>query len=116
MHVYLTSSTLLIALQEVWPVMVVITGIPGFMWLSSTLAFTLFPRWCVKIGRGPEWELSRRTGMVRVWRYRRSISTLWRSRATIIEAPFYEFDGWVAGITRPGLAMRFGIFSKIIWM
>ncbi|MDX1757346.1 MAG: hypothetical protein R3175_14915 [Marinobacter sp.] len=97
MHAYLTGSTLLIALKEVWPFFLVISGIPAFMWLSSSLVFELFPRWCVKAGRGPEWELNRRTGLVRVWRYRRTIPFLGRRKATVIEAPFYEFDGWVAG-------------------
>ncbi|SDX76100.1 hypothetical protein SAMN04487960_1211, partial [Marinobacter mobilis] len=97
MHAYLTHSTLLAALLEVWPFLLVLTGVPAFMWLSSILVFKLFPRWCVKAGRGPLWEINRRTGMVRVWRYARKISLLGRREATIIEAPFYEFDGWVIG-------------------
>ncbi|MDX1757345.1 MAG: hypothetical protein R3175_14910 [Marinobacter sp.] len=91
------DETWLTVFFEVWPVLFVIAGVPGLMWLSSTLVFKLFPRWCVKAGRGPEWELNRRTGMVRVWRYRRTIPFLERCKATIIEHPFHEFDGWVAG-------------------
>jgi len=97
------ETTWLTAFVELWPVLFVLAGVPGFMWLGSTFVFTLFPRWSVKAGRGPEWELNRRTGMVRVWRYRRAIPFLGRRKVTVIEAPFYEFDGWVeGGATRYG--------------
>ncbi|MDX5385462.1 MAG: hypothetical protein LPK15_10965 [Alteromonadaceae bacterium] len=97
MHAYLTDSKLLIALQDVYSFILMITGIPALMWLSSTLVFTLFPRWSVKAGRGPEWELDRRNGMVRVWRYRRAVPLIGPRKVTVFEAPFFEFDGFVAG-------------------
>lgn len=85
------------AFFELWPLFFVLAGVPGLMWLSSTLVFTLFPRWSVKAGRGPEWELDRRNGMVRVWRYRRAVPLIGPRKVTVFEAPFFEFDGFVAG-------------------
>ncbi|MBY6195350.1 hypothetical protein KUV78_16245 [Marinobacter hydrocarbonoclasticus] len=97
MHIYLTDSSFVAALNDVWPFIIALSGIPAAMWLSSTVAFTFFPRWCVKAGRGPEWELNRRTGVVRIWHYRRRIPLFWNYQETVTETPFYEFDGWVAG-------------------
>lgn len=96
------------AFFELWPLFFVLAGVPGLMWLSSTLVFTLFPRWSVKAGRGPEWELDRRKGMVRVWCYRRRIPFIGRRTITVFEAPFYEFDGFVAGgVARYGARFDF---------
>jgi len=64
------------------------------MWLISDLAFRLFPRWILKAGRGPEWEINRRTGMVKVWQYPRKRPLRPAKPPTIIENPFYEFDAW----------------------
>ncbi len=90
-------ETRLTIFLESWPFFFFLVGMPAFMWLSSMLVFKFFPRWSVKAGRGPEWELDRRNGMVRVWRYRRTVPLIGRRKVTVIEAPFYEFDGWVAG-------------------
>jgi len=94
---YPSNENWIVVLLSFWDFALAFIGIPAFLWLSTSLLFKLFPQWCLKAGRGPEWELNRRTGMVRVWRYRRTIPFLGRRKATIIEHPFYEFDGWVAG-------------------
>jgi len=64
------------------------------LWLVSDLAFRLFPRWILKAGRGPEWEINRRTGMVKVWQYPRKLPFLPAKPPVVIEKPFYEFDAW----------------------
>ncbi len=66
------SFELLVDKNESWPTLfwnfcqyfLVFSGLPALMWLSSAILFKLFPKWCLKTGRGPEWEISRRTGLV----------------------------------------------------
>lgn len=72
-----------------------VLGVPALMWLVSAALFTLFPNWCVKTGRGPEWEINRRTGLVTVWNYPRKRLFRKRQEPTVTQYPFYEFDGWV---------------------
>ncbi|MEE2761952.1 MAG: hypothetical protein VYA91_00615 [Pseudomonadota bacterium] len=68
----------------VWPV----------LWFFSDLIVRLFTRSLLKAGRGPEWELNRRTGMVKVWQYPRKLPFMPRKPHVVIEKPFYEFDAW----------------------
>lgn len=91
------NETWFTVLMETWSFYLVVSGIPALMWLSAVLTYTLFPNWCLKAGRGPDWEINRRTGMVSVWRYPRKWPFLKRRAPTVIRAPFYEFDGWVSG-------------------
>ncbi|MGF2686691.1 hypothetical protein ACQUWM_09345 [Marinobacter sp. DUT-3] len=58
------------------------------------MVFRLFPRWVLKAGRGPEWEINRRTGMVKVWQYSRKRPFMPAKPPVVIEKPFYEFDAW----------------------
>lgn len=83
--------------QELWEVAIVFLAVPSSIWLVSTLMLRLFPRWTVRAGRGPHWELNRRTGMVTIWNYPRKIPLRPRDEPTVTEAPFYEFDGWACG-------------------
>lgn len=66
----------------------------AFLWVISYLVFRFFPRWVLKAGRGPEWEINRRTGMVKVWRYPRKLPFVPAKPPIVIEKPFYEFDAW----------------------
>lgn len=80
-----------------------IIAIPMATWLLASLLFKLFPSWSIKNGRGPEWELNRRTGLVTVWQYPRKLPFRKRGEPEVIQYPFYEFDAWVLGA-----ADRFG--------
>jgi len=72
-----------------------VTVLPVFvMWLVSDIVLRFFPRWLLKAGRGPEWEINRRTGMVKVWQYPRKLPFLPAKPPVVIEKPFYEFDAW----------------------
>jgi hypothetical protein len=84
-----SESTKGISIVDVWFIWV-----SPVMWLLSDLAFRLFPSWLLKTGRGPEWEINRRTGMVKVWQYPRKLPFLPAKPPVVIEKPFYEFDAW----------------------
>lgn len=66
--------------------------IPALLWQISFWIFSLLPTWAIKPGRGPLWELNRRTGMVTVWDYPKRRIFQKRCPAKVIEAPFFEFD------------------------
>lgn len=81
-------------LQTITRLDVFVVGGAALMWLLSYLVFRLFPRWILKAGRGPEWEINRRTGMVKVWQYPRKFPFLPAKPPVVVEKPFYEFDAW----------------------
>ncbi|MGF2686686.1 hypothetical protein ACQUWM_09320 [Marinobacter sp. DUT-3] len=95
------SFELLVDKNESWPTLfwnfcqyfLVFSGLPALMWLSSAILFKLFPKWCLKTGRGPEWGVSRCTGLVSVWQYPRKRLFRKREEPTVTQYPFYEFDG-----------------------
>ncbi len=89
------TETWFTVLDDYLPSFALIMGGPALMWLVSTTLFNLFPKWCVKAGRGPEWEINRRTGLVTVWSYPRKRLFRKREEPTVTHYPFYEFDGWV---------------------
>ena len=87
-----------------WPtfeVIVYFTLIPSLLgWGLASLVIHQFPRLWAKPGKGPKWELNRRTGMITVFEYRRS---------DVIEkrAPFHEFDAYINTTPdRQGLPMN----------
>ena len=77
-------------LIEMWTSYAVFMGVPLLMWKLPPILFDRFPGWFGKKGRGPEWELNRRTGMVRVWHYPGRFSQ--RKKAEITEHPFTDFE------------------------
>ncbi|MFL1406844.1 hypothetical protein ACJO2E_16020 [Marinobacter sp. M1N3S26] len=81
-------------LVEMWGMFVITSGIPLAMWIIPIVILTLFPGWLGKKGRGPEWELNRRTGMVRVWHYPRRFSR--RRKPEITEHPFTDYEASVS--------------------
>jgi len=71
-----------------------------FAWSFSSLIIHKFPRLWAKPGKGPKWELNRRTGMITLFEYRRK---------QVIEkrAPFHEFDAYINTTPdRQGLPMN----------
>ena len=78
-----------------------VIGLPSLLvWSFSSLIVHKFPRLWVKPGKGPKWELNRRTGMVTVFKYR-------RGEATEHRFPFHEFDAYINTATdRQGLPMN----------
>ena len=75
--------------------------LPCFVvWIFSSLVIFKFPHLWVKPGKGPKWELNRRTGMITLFEYRRK---------KVIEkrAPFHEFDAYINTTPdRQGLPMN----------
>src|SRR5690606_31942976 len=60
--------------------------LPCFVvWMFCSLIIHKFPRVWVKPGKGPKWELNRRTAMITLFEYR-------RKKVTKKRAPFHEFD------------------------
>tara|TARA_B000000557_G_scaffold190391_1_gene156076 strand:+ start:468 stop:1634 length:1167 start_codon:yes stop_codon:yes gene_type:complete len=120
MFVYLLApeETWLSVLQGFLPAIFWAIGFPASAWLCARVIFKLFPGWCVKNGKGPEWELNRRTGMVTQWHYSRKLPFRKQIAPQIIQAPFYEFDGWVlAGADRFGPRFDFVLchrYQKLI--
>jgi len=76
------------------PAVILLLGGGALLWFFSYIAVRLFTSYLLKAGRGPEWELNRRTGMVTVWQYPRKLPFMPRQPPTVIEKPFYEFDAW----------------------
>lgn len=72
----------------------------ALMWGIASLIIHKFPRLWARPGKGPKWELNRRTGMITVFEYK---------RGEVIEhrAPFHEFDAYINTTTdRQGLPMN----------
>ena len=71
-----------------------------FVWMFSSLIIHKFPRLWIKPGKGPKWELNRRTGMITLFEYR-------RKKVTEKRAPFHEFDAYINTTPdRQGLPMN----------
>ena len=71
-----------------------------FLWGLAFLIIHKFPRLWVKPGKGPKWELNRRTGMITLFEYR-------RKKVTEKRAPFHEFDAYInTAPDRQGLPMN----------
>tara|TARA_R110000796_G_scaffold66440_2_gene152828 strand:- start:48463 stop:49500 length:1038 start_codon:yes stop_codon:yes gene_type:complete len=69
-------------------------------WGLASLVIHKFPRLWAKPGKGPKWELNRRTGMITVFKYR-------RGRVDEQRAPFHEFDAYINTTPdRQGLPMN----------
>ena len=69
-------------------------------WGLASLIIHKFPRVWVKPGKGPKWELNRRTGMITLFEYR-------RKKVTEKRAPFHEFDAYINTTPdRQGLPMN----------
>ncbi|MFC4257871.1 hypothetical protein ACFOZ5_02370 [Marinobacter lacisalsi] len=81
-------------LREVWLVFFIVSGLPLLMWTIPLLILAVSPRWLGKKGQGPEWELNRRTGMVRVWHYPRRLSR--HRKPDITEHPFTDYEAAVS--------------------
>ena len=77
-------------LYDMWGFFALLIGVPLLMWKLPPILFDLFPGWFGKKGQGPEWELNRRTGMVRVWHYPGRFSQ--RKEPEITEHPFTDFE------------------------
>src|SRR5690606_26624268 len=75
--------------------------LPCFLvWMFCSLIIHKFPRVWVKPGKGPKWELNRRTGMITLFEYR-------RKKVTEKRAPFHEFDAYINTTPdRQGLPMN----------
>ncbi|SDX69315.1 hypothetical protein, partial [Marinobacter mobilis] len=85
------------------------TILPLAVWQLTKIMFNLFPKWLLKTGRGPEWELNRRTGLVTVWTYPKKAPFRKQGNPTITQAPFYEFDAWVNA-----RADRHGVLNSLV--
>ena len=69
-------------------------------WMLAVLVIHKFPRLWIKPGKGPKWELNRRTGMVTVLEY-------CGGEVSEKRAPFHEFDAYVNTTPdRQGLPMN----------
>ena len=72
----------------------------AFVWSFASLVIHKLPRLWAKPGKGPKWELNRRTGMITVFKYK-------GKEATEHRAPFHEFDGYInTNPDRQGLPMN----------
>ena len=96
-----TSGHFLASFWEVFQIVVFYALIPcASVWAVASLVLHKFPRLWVKPGQGPKWELNRRTGMVTVFKYR-------RSEVTEHRFPFHEFDAYInTAPDRQGLPMN----------
>ncbi len=69
-------------------------------WSLASVVIHKFPRLWAKPGKGPKWELNRRTGMITVFKYK-------GQEVTEQRAPFHEFDAYINTTTdRQGLPMN----------
>ncbi|WP_158256733.1 hypothetical protein, partial [Pseudomonas sp. MYb185] len=76
-------------------------GLPGLSaWGLGSVVIHKFPRLWAKPGKGPKWELNRRTGMITLFEYR-------RQQVNEKRAPFHEFDAYINTTPdRQGLPMN----------
>ncbi len=100
-------------LREVIEFFFIIVGVPFLVWKGTDILITAFPKFFIRSGRGPEWEINRRTGMVKIWKYPRRIPFVKRGKPEIIEEPFTAFTPWI-GISgdRHGALYRFEFFHR----
>ncbi|PRB81911.1 hypothetical protein CQ007_06920, partial [Pseudomonas sp. MYb185] len=67
----------------------IVIGMPCLLiWGLASLIIHKFPRLWAKPGKGPKWELNRRTGMITLFEYR-------RQQVNEKRAPFHEFDAYI---------------------
>jgi len=112
-YAVLDQLNFLEALIEARAFFFMVLGIPALLWLFATLMCRLFPNWLLKTGRGPEWEINRRTGLVTVWTYPKKVPFRKQGTPTVTQAPFYEFDGWVNARTdRHGVLNSFVMYHR----
>ncbi|MFL1406845.1 hypothetical protein ACJO2E_16025 [Marinobacter sp. M1N3S26] len=99
--------------SEILEFLLFINGAPLLVWKGTDLLITTFPKFFIRSGRGPEWEINRRTGMVKIWKYPRKIPFVKRGKPEIIEEPFTAFTPWI-GISgdRHGALYRFEFFHR----
>lgn len=72
----------------------------SLVWGLASLVIHKLPRLWAKPGKGPKWELNRRTGMITVFKYKGNVATEHR-------APFHEFDAYINTTPdRQGLPMN----------
>ena len=84
------------------PIILSFIGVPLTAWGLSYSLQRWLPGIAFKPGRGPLWELNRRTGMVTVFDYSQG-----RRNPKAISHPFYEFDAYVGStVDRQGLPMH----------
>ncbi len=78
-------------------------GIPLLCWLLGATVIHFFSHWVDRPGKGPLWEMNRRTGMVTLFVYDKRGTYGRTGKPEEISAPFYEFDAyWVTGGDRQG--------------
>ncbi|WP_165856460.1 hypothetical protein [Marinobacter sp. JSM 1782161] len=96
-----------------WLFFACLIGIPGGIWLISDFLIKHCLRWILKAGKGPIWELNRRTGIVTVWKYPFKIPFFPRGKPDAKQFPFIEFDAWVsARADRYGALNRLRLFHR----
>ena len=96
----ISSKQFLIAFIEYFLAFSYIPVLCLFAWGLASLIIHKFPRLWVKPGKGPKWELNRRTGMITLFEYR-------RKKVTEKRAPFHEFDAYIHTTPdRQGLPMN----------
>ena len=96
-----SSNGFLIGVWKTFETVVNVFLLPSLLlWGLSSLIIHRFPRLWIKPGKGPKWELNRRTGMITVFRYS-------RGRVDEQRAPFHEFDAYINTTpTHQGLPMN----------
>lgn len=100
-------------INDEWVSAVLVFGIPIGIWLISQILIKFFLKWFLKAGKGPLWELNRRTGMVTVWTYPSKFPFIPRGKPKIFKAPFVEFDAWVSiRGDRAGVLNRLHLFHR----
>ncbi len=105
-----TKEEVIWKLAEVPIMMAAVTLIP---WLGTSLLIQLFPKFFIRSGKGPEWELNRRTGMVKIWTYPRKLPFRKRGRPEVVEERFTEFSPWISALgDRHGALYRLEFFHR----
>ena len=85
------------------PVMLGFIAVPLSVWGAIHALQRYCPKIVFKSGKGPDWELNRRTGMVTYFDY-----SAGKRNPKPVSAPFYEFDAYVGSTPdRQGLPMHF---------
>ncbi len=101
------------SLIDEWQSFAMMFGIPIGIWVVSRVLGKLFLGWFLKAGKGPLWELNRRTGMVTVWTYPPKFPFIPRGKPEVFKVPFVEFDAWVSTRgDRAGILNRLHLFHR----
>ncbi|TBW46873.1 hypothetical protein EZI54_23020 [Marinobacter halodurans] len=108
-----SKSNFWYGLTDEWDFFVLLFGVPAGIWLISLIVGKYFLKWLLKAGKGPLWELNRRTGMVTVWSYPPKFPFIPRGKPEVFKAPFVEFDAWVSTRgDRAGILNRLHLFHR----